>query len=150
MRKIQQCIIAATLSAISVSAENYPYRDDFLWITVPDHSSWIYQTGEDATVSLQLLRYGQPASGAVIRYSLADDMLNDENTDSISLDTNGCATITMGTMQKPGFRDLRLSAKFDNRTSKHHVKVGFEPEKLSPYVGEPLISWNSGKVRIRR
>ena len=29
-----------------VCAENYPYRSDVLWVTVPNHADWIYKTGE--------------------------------------------------------------------------------------------------------
>lgn len=25
-------------------AENYPYRSDYLWYTVPDHRDWLYMT----------------------------------------------------------------------------------------------------------
>ncbi|MBP5799571.1 MAG: hypothetical protein J6W43_06635 [Prevotella sp.] len=28
--------------------ENYPYRSDYLWLTVPDHANWLYKTGEKA------------------------------------------------------------------------------------------------------
>ena len=30
----------------SVPAENYPYRSDYLWLTMPDHADWLYCTGE--------------------------------------------------------------------------------------------------------
>ena len=36
-----------------VCAENYPYRSDVLWVTVPNHADWIYKTGEKATVEVQ-------------------------------------------------------------------------------------------------
>ena len=35
-------------SVLSVKAENYPYRSDYLWLTVPDHADWLYKTGEQA------------------------------------------------------------------------------------------------------
>ena len=37
-------------------AENYPYRSDVLWVTVPDHADWLYETGEKAVVDVQLYR----------------------------------------------------------------------------------------------
>ena len=36
------------LSACQLAAENYPYRNDYLWVTVPDHADWLYKTGEQA------------------------------------------------------------------------------------------------------
>lgn len=118
-------------------AENYPYRNDYLWVTVPDHADWLYETGENATVDVQLLRYGVPAAGAVVTYTIGDDMLPDDRKDTVKLDKNGRATIAVGTMVKPGFRDLRLSASVDGKTTGHHIKLGFSPDRLRPFAGEP-------------
>lgn len=38
------CLLLVTL--LSAVAENYPYRSDVLWVTVPNHADWIYKTGE--------------------------------------------------------------------------------------------------------
>ncbi|MDE6037616.1 MAG: acetylxylan esterase, partial [Duncaniella sp.] len=121
----------------TASAENYPSHDDFLWVAVPDHSDWLYETGEDANVNLQLLHYGQPASGVTVTYTLGDDMLPDDRKDSVTLDKDGRAVINMGTMTKPGFRDLRMSAEIDGQRTVHHIKLGFSPERLTPFVREP-------------
>lgn len=40
-------------------------------------------------------------------------------------------------MKNPGFRDCRLVAVVNGKTYKHHVKVGFSPEKLQPYTELP-------------
>ena len=44
-------------------AENYPYRSDVLWVTVPDHPDWLYQVGEQAKVEVQFYKYGIPQDG---------------------------------------------------------------------------------------
>lgn len=127
----------AVLSALGLVAENYPYRSDFLWVTVPDHSDWLYRAGEPATVDVTLLEYGVPAAGKTVNYTLGADNLPDDASGSVTLDENGHARIAMGSMDKPGFRDLRMTADFDGRQAVHHVKVGFSPEGLKPYVGDP-------------
>lgn len=46
--------------------------------------------------------------------------------------------MNIGTMQRPGFRDLRLGATMtDGYSTAHHVKVGFSPERLRHFTGEP-------------
>ena len=140
MKKLHLTLVVLLLmiAGKTADAENYPYRSDYLWVTVPDHADWIYKTGQDATVDVQLLRYGQPAAGMEITYALGDDMLPDDTSSSVKLDAQGKARIKMGTMKKPGFRDLRLNADFgDGHTTSHHVKVGFSPELLESYVKEP-------------
>ncbi len=122
----------------AVFAENYPYRDDALWITLPDHQDWLYETGDSAVVDIQLMRYGVPAAGMTVNYTLGDDNLPDDTKGSVKLDGDGRASVKIGTMNRPGFRDLRLGATFDDGfSSAHHVKVGFSPEKLRHFTGEP-------------
>ena len=56
-------LLVVLLATANGLAENYPYRADYLWLTVPDHADWLYQTGEKATVDVQFLLYGMPQEG---------------------------------------------------------------------------------------
>ena len=121
---------------LTASAENYPYRSDVLWVTVPNHADWLYQTGEKATVEVQFYKYGIPQDGVTVCYELGDDMMPSDTKGSVTL-KNGRAVVTIGTMKQPGFRDCRLQATIAGKTYKHHVKVGFSPDKLQPYTKMP-------------
>ena len=129
----------ATLFAIHCSlftlAENYPYRSDYLWLTVPDHADWLYKTGEKAKVEVTFCKYGVPQN-VEVNYEIGQDMLPATQKGKVML-KNGRATIDMGTMKKPGFLDLRLKASVADKTYEHHVKVGFSPEQLKPYTKNP-------------
>lgn len=113
-------------------AENYPYRSDYLWTTVPNHADWLYKVGEKAKVEVNFSIYGIPQN-VEVAYEIGPDMLPATSSGKIKL-KNGRAVIDMGTMKEPGFLDLRLNVggKFA-----HHVKVGFSPEQLKPYTKEP-------------
>ena len=121
--------------AISSKGENYPYRSDCLWVTVPDHADWLYKTGEEAKVEIQFYKYGIPRD-VEVEYSIGTDLLKSDKSGKVKL-RNGRAVINMGTSQTPGFRDLRLTARVDDTTYTHHVKVGFSPEKIKPFTQEP-------------
>ena len=127
--------LCAVFSACLMAAENYPYRSDYLWVTVPDHADWIYKTGEQAKVEVQFFRYGIPQN-VEVSYEIGPDMMPATKNGTVKL-KNGRATIHMGTMPKPGFLDCKLKAVVDGKTSEHHVKVGFSPEKLTPYTQLP-------------
>lgn len=129
-------IILCALAWTSAGAENYPSRSDMLWVTNPDHSDWLYETGDSAVISVELYRYGIPADGMTVNYEIGDDMLPADQKGTLLL-KDGKASINIGTMTKPGFRDLRLSVTDNGQKYLHHVKVGFSPEKLQPYVKEP-------------
>ena len=123
------------LSWAQIHAENYPYRSDYLFVTVPDHADWLYKTGEKAIVEVEFYKYGIPRDG-VVKYSIANDMLDADHHGSVKL-KNGRAKIDMGTRTTPGFRDLRLSVTVDSTTYMHHVKVGFSVDKIRPWTQEP-------------
>lgn len=134
-RKLFLLVLFVMMAVCNMCAENYPYRSDFLWVTVPDHTDWLYKTGEKAQVEVQLYRYGVAQDGEVT-YTVCRDMLDGGHTGKAVL-KHGRAVVDMGTRRDPGFLDLRLTAKIGGATTTHHVKVGFSVDKIQPYTKEP-------------
>lgn len=129
-------ILVMNMSGVqNIKAENYPYKSDYLWLTVPDHADWLYQTGENAKVEVSFCKYGIPRDGE-LKYSIGNDMLQPDRHGSVKL-KNGRAVINMGTKKTPGFRDMKLSVSLDGKTYEHHIKVGFSVDKIKPYTQEP-------------
>ncbi len=129
-------VLAMNMSGVqNIKAENYPYKSDYLWLTVPDHADWLYQIGENAKVEVSFCKYGIPRDGE-LRYSIGNDMLQPDKHGSVKL-KNGRAVINMGTKKTPGFRDMKLSVSLDGKTYEHHIKVGFSVDKIKPYTQEP-------------
>lgn len=135
MKKINCTIIMLLTLITAVAAENYPYRDDFLWVTTPDHADWLYETGEDARIEVQLYKYGCPKD-ATVSYEIGQDMLQPTKKGKVTL-KGGKAVINVGTRKVPGFTDLTLKAEVDGEKTAHHVKVGFSAEKIQPYTQMP-------------
>ena len=128
-------LLTLHFSLFTSSGENYPYRSDYLWLTVPNHADWLYKTGEKAKVEVTFCKYGIPQD-VEVSYEIGQDMLPATSSGKVML-KNGRATIDMGTMKKPGFLDLRLKATVEGKTYDHHVKVGYSPEQLKPYTKNP-------------
>ena len=136
---------------ISTHAENYPYRADCLWLTVPNHADWLYKTGEKAKVEVSLYRYGIPQD-VEVAYEIGPDMMPATASGKVML-KGGRATIDMGTMKTPGFLDLRLTASLGNKKYQHHVKVAFSPEQLKPYTKNPIdfdAFWQNAIEKARK
>ncbi len=106
-------LITFQFSLFTASAENYPYRSDYLWLTVPDHADWLYATGEKAKVEVTFCLYGIPRD-VEVSYEIGPDMLPATTKGRVML-KNGRAVIDMGTMKTPGFLDLRLEAGVDGK-----------------------------------
>jgi cephalosporin-C deacetylase-like acetyl esterase len=128
-------LLMILLSSLTTQAENYPYRSDYLWLTVPNHADWLYKTGEKAKVEVSFCLYGIPQN-VEVTYEIGPDMMPATSQGKVML-KNGRAVIDMGTMKKPGFLDLRLTAKVADKKYQHHVKVGFSPDQLKPYTKNP-------------
>ncbi len=134
-RRIVTVLVALLCMVTGARAENYPYRSDYLWVTVPDHADWLYKTGENAAVDVQLYKYGVPVT-CKVEYEICDDMLPADSRGEAKI-VNGKCRIAVGTRKKPGFRDLFLTASVDGKKYRHHVKVGFDADKITPYTKEP-------------
>ena len=78
----------------SAPAENYPYRSDYLWLTVPDHADWLYRTGEKAKVEVSFCLYGIPQD-VEVTYEIGPDMMPATSSGKVML-KRGRATIDMG------------------------------------------------------
>ncbi len=152
MKRNLLSVLCVVLLSLTAFAENYPYRSDVLWVTVPNHADWLYKTGEEATVEVHFYKYGIPQNGVMVNYELGGDMMPSEIKGTIVL-KNGKAVIPMGTMSEPGFRDCRMTATVDGKTYKHHIKVGFSPEKIRPYTQIPADFgdfWNKNKAELAK
>ncbi len=137
MRKlIVYMFLLIGLTAGTIQAQNYPYQSDVLWVTTPDHTDWLYKTGEKATVSVAVYRYGVLLTDQEISYRIGQECLDPDTQGSVRL-KGGKAEIALGTMDKPGFRDCEMSINLDGRTYKHHSKVGFSVEEIVPYTQMP-------------
>lgn len=150
MKKILLSALLAVLFALPALAENYPYRSDVLWVTVPNRADWLYKTGEQATIEVQLYQYGIPQDGLTVDYELGGDEMPADSKGAVVL-KDGKAVIKVGTMKQPGFRDCRLQATVGGKTYKHHIKLGFSPEKLKPYTEMPADFdefWEKNKAEL--
>ena len=151
MTKRTILLVLTACLCLLTHAENYPYRSDFLWVTVPDHADWLYQVGEKATVEVQFYKYGIPRDGTV-EWEVGTDLLPSDAKGTVQL-KNGRARIQMGTARKPSFRDLRLKLQLDGKRYEHHVKVGFSVDRIRPFTQEPkdfLTFWQQQLDEARK
>ena len=100
LKKLFVSFMFVLIAFLSAQAENYSYRSDILWVTVPDHADWLYRTGEQAKIEIQLYRYGIPQDGVEVSYALGQELLPSERQGSVKL-KNGRAVISVGTMRNP-------------------------------------------------
>jgi hypothetical protein len=66
------CALLLLIMGAAAQAENYPYRSDYLWLTMPDHADWLYKVGEKAKVEVTFTLYGMPQD-VKVSYEIGPD-----------------------------------------------------------------------------
>ena len=100
MKRLLLSVRLLSLSLLSAVAENYPYKSDVLWVTVPNHADWLYKTGEKATVEVQFYKYGIPRDNVTVTYEIGGDMMPVADTKGSITLKNGRGVIPVGTMKE--------------------------------------------------
>ena len=85
MKMIISSFLLLFFLILTARAENYPYRSDVLWVTVPSHADWLYKTGEQASVEVQFYKYGIPQDGVQVDYEIGGDMMPADTRGSVKL-----------------------------------------------------------------
>lgn len=125
----------------------YADQSDIQWFTTPNNPNWLYKLNENAQITVNLTRYGILQDQLEVNYSLNYDMLKPFKTGKIML-RKGKAILNIGTMKQAGFLECNFETTIDDVKYTHHIKVGFEPDKLTPYTPFPSdfnAFWDSTK-----
>lgn len=151
MKKITLLLFILLATHVAKS-QNYPADSDVLWVTKPNNSDWLYKINEKAKVTVEFYLYGVLQKDIVINYSIGPELMKADKEGTIKL-TNGKAELELGTLSKPGFVDCKLKVEINGFKYSHHIKVGFEPEKLKPYTQFPAdftTFWDNAKAEAAK
>lgn len=135
------------LSIHQLGAQNYQHQSNVLWVTTPSNTDWLYKLNEEAKVTVSIYEYGILQDNIEVSYSIGPEMMPIDTEGTLTI-KNGKAAISIGTMSQLGFRDCNLIIELHGIEYKHHIKVGFEPERLEPYTRFPddfVNFWNKAK-----
>ena len=133
MKRITFLLLAVFLAAMSASAQ---IRGHQIVVSVaPDHPDWTYQVGEKAVFTVQVLRSNTPVANAVVDFEAGPEMYPDVKKQQVTL-KDGTMKWT-GTMKKPGFYRLKVTATIGGNKYEGWCTAGFSPEKLLPTTENP-------------
>jgi hypothetical protein len=102
-------------------------------VVAPDHSDWIYKTGEPVRFIISILRHGNPISGASVTYKIGPELMPATKTETASI-TNGTLTVAGGTMNVPGFLRCVATVQVDGKEYRGLGTAGFNPGDVKPTI----------------
>lgn len=137
MKIIFKLSILILLLTVNTKAQNAaaPIKLVDIMLTA-NHSDWNYKVNENATVKISVLRYGSAIENVEIEYQYGPEQLTPEKKGTLKL-LHGSGEINIGTMNTPGFRQLKVQTKIDGYVYKNEIKVGFAPFEIQPTVNMP-------------
>ncbi|MBD0353052.1 MAG: acetylxylan esterase, partial [Flavisolibacter sp.] len=113
-----------------------PQEQNVKVVVAPNHTDWIYKTGEQANFTITVLQYGNPVKNVALRYELGPEKMDAQKKDSLSL-SSGTLAVNGGTMRTPGFLRLIAIAYLNGKQYRGLATAAFEPEKIMPTVANP-------------
>ena len=121
-------------------------------VVSPDHTDWMYKTGEPVRFTVSVLKHGNPVSGVSVNYKIGPEMMPATKTETIAL-VGGAATVPGGTMNTPGFLRCIATVQVDGKEYRGLGTAGFSPADLKPTVTNPtdfLAFWDGAKAELAK
>lgn len=127
------CLLAS-INILSVSAQ---IRGNNITVTVtPDHKDWNYTVGQQAKFTVNVLRSGTLVDNATVDYEAGPEMYPEAKKSGVVL-KDGMMKWT-GTMKKPGFYRLKVTAHVGGKNYEGMCTATFSPGEAPAYNGEPV------------
>lgn len=133
--KMKQRLLTLILCVITVAGASAQIRGEEIQVLVqPDRQDWTYQTGEQATFVVSVLKSGTLLDNVSIDYAAGPEMYQDVKKSTVLKD--GKMTLS-GTMKQPGFYRVDVTAHVNGKDYKGACGAAFSPELLVPSTVMP-------------
>ena len=127
-------ILLALLLAAVVQLHAQIRGNSIQVLVQPDHKDWTYRVGEEASFTVSVLKSGTLLDGVKVDYQAGPEMYQDAKK-SVTL-KDGTLKLS-GTMSKPGFYRVDVTAHVDGKDYKGACGAAFSPEQLEPSTVMP-------------
>lgn len=121
-------------------------------IVAPDHSNWIYNSGEKVKFTITVLQNGNALKNVFVKYEIGPEKMDPVKKDS-QLVANGTLVVDAGTMKDPGFLRCIATATINNKTYRGLATAAFDPLKITPTVAKPAdftAYWEKAKTDLAK
>jgi cephalosporin-C deacetylase len=105
-------------------------------LVAPDHTDWLYKTGEPVKFSIAVIKDGNVLKNAVLKYEVGPEKMDPVKKDSL-LVASGMLTVNMPGMKVPGFMRCTVTAFWEGKEYKRAATAAFDPLKIEPVIENP-------------
>lgn len=129
-----------------------PVEQNVKVIIAPDHTDWVYKTGEKVKFNVSVLQYGNSLKNVKVKYEYGPERMAPEKRDSLLMPAGGF-TIEAGTMKTPGFFRCIVIAEVNGKKYRSLSTVGFDPDQIKPVAINPVDFvqfWDDAKAELAK
>ncbi len=147
-----KAILLVVLCLFSFCALSQRKPGDLTFGLSLDRSDWVYKAGDPVKVSGTVKYKGKVLTDVKVNYEAGAEMLPPTIKDSLVL-TDGTFKIDAGTMDKPGFLRLVMSAEYQGKNYREVITAAFDPYDIKPTVEMPtdfMSFWNKAIAENRK
>ncbi len=129
-----------------------PVEQNVKVIIAPDHTDWVYKTGEKVKFNVSVLQYGNSLKNVKVKYEYGPERMAPEKRDSLLMPAGGF-TIEAGTMKTPGFFRCIVVAEVNGKKYRSLSTVGFDPGQIKPVAINPadfVQFWDDAKAELAK
>jgi hypothetical protein len=134
MKNLTKLLLMLLVTMLAATADAQIRGNNIVVTVQPDHQDWNYRVGEKARFTVSVLRSSTLLDNVEVSYEAGPEMYPEVTKTTVL--KNGTMTWT-GTMRKPGFYRLKVTAKVGGREYSGACTAAFSPEKLQPTTVEP-------------
>lgn len=152
MKKLSRILVLFCLFLPFEGTFAQPVEQIVKIIIAPDHSDWLYRTGENVKFNVTVLQYGNPLKNVRIKYDVGPERMAAVKSDSLVL-KDGKFVIEGGTMRTPGFLRCVVSAEVNGKKYRNLSTVGFDPQLIKPFAETPadfVQFWDKAKSELAK
>ncbi|MCC8133466.1 MAG: acetylxylan esterase [Tannerellaceae bacterium] len=128
-------LLGCLLSTMRLVAQPPPQHRVVTVIVSPDHTDWKYQSGQQATFTIQVLKNENLLKDVVVDYELGPEYFPSEKKENVVL-KDGKLTLK-SSMKEPGFLRCRVVAKVDGRNYEGLATVAYNETQIQPITQDP-------------
>ncbi|WP_077919651.1 acetylxylan esterase [Spirosoma sp. 209] len=147
---MKRCLLLLVLISTKLVAQ--PAERLVKLVVTPDHTDWLYKTGEPVRFTITAYRENEPLKGTKMRYEVGPEKMPPTQTETITL-TDKPVVVTGGTMKTAGFLRCVATVEIDGKEYRGMATAGFEPLTIKPTVANPAdfqAFWEKAKADLAR
>lgn len=136
--------------ALSIVAQ--PAEQPVKILVAPDHSDWLYKTGEPVKFTISILKNANLLKNAVIKYEVGPEKMDAVKKDSLQVNS-GTLNVNVPGMKTSGFLRCMVTVYSEGKEYKRSATVAFDPLKIEPTIENPAdftAFWEMAKADLAK